>query len=80
MSEQQIDYRGDRDELNELLRIRREKMQFLIEQGLDPYGDKFDRTHMADDIIANFDSLEGQEAVLAGRIMSMRGHGKASFA
>lgn len=80
MSEQQIDYRGDRDELNELLRIRREKLQFLIEQGLDPYGDKFDRTHMADDIIANFDSLEGQEAVLAGRIMSMRGHGKASFA
>jgi lysyl-tRNA synthetase class 2 len=80
VSEQQIDYRGDRDELNELLRIRREKLQFLIEQGLDPYGDKFDRTHMADDIIANFDSLEGQEAVLAGRIMSMRGHGKASFA
>ncbi len=80
MNEQPIDYTGDRDELNELMAIRRDKLQALIDQGIDPYGEKFVRTHTAGEILSDFDSLEGQKAVLAGRIMSMRVHGKASFA
>ncbi len=80
MSEQPIDYTENRDELNELMAIRRDKLQALINQGIDPYGEKFVRTHTAAEILSDFDSLEGQQAVLAGRIMSMRGHGKASFA
>lgn len=80
VNEQRIDYAGDRDELNELMAVRRDKLQSLIDQGIDPYGEKFVRTHTAAEILADFDSLEGKRAILAGRIMSMRVHGKASFA
>jgi lysyl-tRNA synthetase class 2 len=68
-----------REELNELLAIRRSKLQALYEAGIDPFGEKFERTHYAQDIIDNFDSLEGQKTVIAGRLMSFRTHGKASF-
>ncbi len=66
--------------LDELMRIRRQKLDELYEQGINPYGDKFERTHLAQDIIDNFDQLEESETKIAGRIMTMRTHGKASFA
>lgn len=68
-----------RQELNELMAIRRSKLQALYEAGINPYGERFERTHCAQEIIDNFDALEGQKTVIAGRLMSFRTHGKASF-
>ncbi|KLU38891.1 MAG: lysyl-tRNA synthetase [Peptococcaceae bacterium 1109] len=68
-----------RQELNELMAIRRTKLQSLYDAGVNPYGEKFERTHYAQEIIDNFESLEGQKTVIAGRLMSFRTHGKASF-
>lgn len=67
-------------ELNELLAVRREKLEALSEQGIDPFGEKFVRTHNTQDILDNFPDMEGKKTVIAGRLMSMRVHGKASFA
>ncbi len=66
--------------LDELMRIRREKLDSLIEQGISPYGERFERTHLTKEIIDDFEQLEDTETVIAGRIMSLRTHGKASFA
>jgi len=69
------------EELNELLLIRRNKLNELKNLGIDAYGiDRFDRTNMTSDIKNNYIDFEGKTVVLAGRIMSKRGHGKASFA
>ena len=66
---------------NEILRIRREKLVKLQEEGKSPYEiTKFDPTHYSEDILNGFERLEGQEVTLAGRIMSKRIMGKASFA
>lgn len=66
--------------LNELLKIRREKLRQLQSAGMDPFKiEKVDVTHYSKDIKDNFEALEGQEATVAGRIMTKRGHGKASF-
>ncbi|MGI6553856.1 MAG: lysine--tRNA ligase [Bacillota bacterium] len=67
-------------ELNELLKARRQKLDNLLSQGIDPFGQRFERTHTAAEVLGNFDRLEGQEVTLAGRIMATRGHGKAGFA
>lgn len=80
MNDQHVDHMEDRTELNELMAVRREKLQDLLDLGIDPFGEKFVRTHAAQEILDNFEDLEEQETVIAGRIMSMRTHGKASFA
>jgi len=67
-------------ELNEVLRVRRQKLAELREMGIDPFGGKFDQTHHAQDILEHFETLEGQRVAVAGRIMTKRMHGKASFA
>jgi len=67
-------------ELNELLQIRRDKLTELQEKGKDPFQiTKYDTTHRSKDIIDNFESLEGEEVKIAGRIMTKRNMGKASF-
>ncbi len=66
--------------LDELMKIRRAKLDELNELGINPYGEKFERTHLAQEIIDNFDQLAESETKIAGRIMTMRTHGKASFA
>ncbi|WP_425059763.1 Lysine--tRNA ligase [Sporomusa carbonis] len=68
------------EELNELMKVRREKMDKIAAQGIEPFGRKYDFTHHAQDIIDSFTELEGQNVRIAGRIMAVRGHGKASFA
>ncbi|WP_031517142.1 lysine--tRNA ligase [Desulfofalx alkaliphila] len=68
------------EELNELMQVRREKLNEMYNDNIKPYGGKFDRTHLAAEIVDNFETYEGQTVVLAGRIMAKRGHGKASFA
>ena len=61
--------------------VRRQAMEKLREAGIDPYpAAEFATTHHAEDIKRDFDALEGKEVALAGRMMSRRIMGKASFA
>ena len=67
-------------DLGELLRIRREKLKALQDEGRDPFQiTKFDVTHHTQDIKDNFDAMEGSTVSVAGRLMSKRGMGKVSF-
>lgn len=68
------------EDLNELMRVRREKLTELREKGVEPYGGRFERTHDASYILDNYEDMENKPVVIAGRIMSKRGMGKASFA
>lgn len=75
------------EELNEHMRVRREKLAQYRELGLDPFGGKFPRTHSAQELQEQYDAfskeeLEGKEdkVTIAGRIMTKRGKGKAGFA
>ena len=68
------------EQLSEQARIRREKLQALQAAGRDPYTiTRYDRTHCSADIVENFEALEGQTVSIAGRVMSRRIMGKASF-
>ena len=68
-------------ELGELLRIRREKLSELQNAGNDPFQQvRYERTHYTTDVKNNFDEMEGKTVSLAGRMMSKRIMGKASFA
>ena len=67
-------------DIHQLLKVRREKLKELQENGKDPFQiTKYDVTHHSVDIKDNFDSLEGQQVSIAGRMMSKRVMGKASF-
>lgn len=67
-------------DLNELLKVRRLKLQELQENSKDPFKIvKYDVTHSTKDIIDNYDAMEGKFVSIAGRLMSKRGMGKASF-
>ena len=68
------------EELHELKRIRREKLAELQAAGKDPFQQvRFERDHYTTDIHEHFDELEGKTVRLAGRMMSKRIMGKASF-
>ncbi len=67
-------------ELNELLQIRRTKLEELQNKGKDPFQiTQFEVTHKSKEILEMFDELEGKEVKVAGRIMTKRLMGKASF-
>ena len=67
-------------DLNELLRVRREKLAQLQADGKDPFQiTKYDVTHHSTEIKDNFDTMEGKTVRIAGRVMSKRVMGKASF-
>lgn len=75
------------EELNDQLQVRREKMHHLREQGLDPFGERFERSHSSQEIKDLYDGLTKEEideknvsVRIAGRIMTKRGKGKAGFA
>jgi lysyl-tRNA synthetase, class II len=75
------------EELNDQLRVRRDKMNSLREKGMDPFGKRFERSHLTDQLISEFGELEKEEieaknvsVKIAGRIMTKRGKGKAGFA
>ncbi len=75
------------EELNDQLLVRREKMNELRNKGIDPFGKRFERTHQSQELTAIYDILTKEEleeknveVALAGRIMTKRGQGKASFA
>ena len=68
-------------ELSELLQIRRDKLSALQQDGKDPYAVTiFDQTQHSLEILNNYDALEGKSVSIAGRMMSKRVMGKASFA
>ncbi len=68
-------------QLGDLVRVRREKLKELVSRGKDPFEEvKFDRTSYTEEILKNFESMEGSTVKIAGRIMSKRDMGKASFA
>lgn len=67
-------------DINQLLKVRREKLAALQEAGKDPFQiTKYDVTHHSQEIKDNFEELEGKSVSIAGRIMSKRIMGKASF-
>ena len=67
-------------DLNELLRVRREKLAQLQADGKDPFQiTKYDVTHHSTEIKDNFEEMEGKTVRIAGRVMSKRVMGKASF-
>lgn len=78
--EQELTEEQQKEQLSELLQIRRDKLSALQAEGRDPYAEvKFDRTHHAMPIKENFETHENQTVSVAGRIMSKRDMGKASF-
>ena len=71
---------GQEQDLNQLRKVRREKLAELQQNGRDPFViTKYDQTHHSREIKDNFDELEGKQVSIAGRMMSKRVMGKASF-
>ena len=64
---------------NELIQSRYENLNKLYEKGIKPYGQKFTITHSSGEILDHHEELENTDISLAGRIMSIREHGKACF-
>ncbi len=68
-------------QLSEILQVRRDKLKTLQDAGQDPFQiTKFDVTHHAEEVKAQYDALENTEVMIAGRMMAKRIMGKASFA
>ena len=71
---------GQEPDLNQLRKVRREKLAELQQNGKDPFViTKYDQTHHSQEIKDSFDELEGKTVSIAGRMMSKRVMGKASF-
>ncbi len=71
-------------DMNELMKVRRDKLAAFEAKGVAPFGHRFEVSHHAKDVLEQFDHLEGEEEsseeiTIAGRLMAIRGHGKASF-
>jgi lysyl-tRNA synthetase class 2 len=65
---------------SEQIEIRLAKLEKLRGQGIKPYGERYERTHLIQTITDQFEALEGQTVVLAGRLIAKRDQGKACFA
>nr|WP_176466656.1 lysine--tRNA ligase [Terribacillus saccharophilus] len=75
------------EELNDQMQVRRDKMEQLMNQGYNPFGARFERTHQTEELVAAFDAFSKEEleekkaeVTIAGRLMTKRGKGKAGFA
>ncbi len=72
------------EDMNELMKVRRDKLKAFMDMGVAPFGHRYEVSHHAADVIEQFSGLEGEaeseeEVTVAGRLMAIRGHGKASF-
>jgi len=74
-------------DMNDQLKVRRQKMQDLRDKGIDPFGHAFKRTHLTNQLHEQYSDLDKEEleeknvqATIAGRMMSKRGKGKVGFA
>lgn len=77
----------NKETMNDQVIVRREKMADMREKGIDPFGDKFERTHTAQELNETYAEQTKEElkeaqipATIAGRMMAKRGSGKAGFA
>ena len=75
------------EELNDQLIVRREKLDVLRERNVDPFGGRFERSHLSNELHEAYDKFTKEEiaekeetATVAGRIMTKRGKGKVGFA
>ncbi len=66
-------------ERDELAKVREEKLKKIEEKGVNPFGNKFSISHTLSQINQQFDQFEGKSVKVAGRIMSVREHGKSTF-
>ncbi len=88
MAEEKIEAQVEtQEELNDQMVVRRQKMEQLREEGIDPFGQRFERTHQSAELHEVFDPRTKEElaemaltASIAGRIVTKRGKGKAGFA
>ena len=71
---------GAEARLTDVLEARRARLQEWRAKGVDPFGGRFEKTHFARQIKEGFTALEGTEVRVAGRVMALRVHGRASFA
>jgi len=72
--------RAETEDISDLMRVRLAKLAEFKQQGIKPYGGKYERTHMTREILDDFEGYENRQVSLAGRLMAKRGHGKAGFA
>ena len=80
MSTEEMNMQELESQFNEQERLRREKLVQLQQEGKDPFDVyKVNRTHSSQQVKDNFETLEGKEVTVAGRIMSKRGQGKVVF-
>ena len=72
------------EDLNEMMKVRRDKLETYRSMGIAPFGHRYEVTYHAQDVRDEFSGVEDEEehgnVRLAGRLMAIRGHGKASFA
>ena len=80
VAQQQKNGQEQEPDLNQLRKVRREKLAELQQNGKDPFViTKYDQTHHSQEIRDNYEELEGKQVSIAGRMMSKRVMGKASF-
>jgi lysyl-tRNA synthetase class 2 len=80
MANDELNYEALEEEYNELIKQRRQKLNELREKGEDPFDVyTYDVTHSSKEIVENFESLDGSDVSVAGRLLSKRVHGKAGF-
>lgn len=80
ISDQEVNSTQEIADINELLRVRLEKLNELRAQGNEPYGGQYKSDCTSQEILDDFEGFEGRQVALAGRVMAKRGHGKAGFA
>ena len=81
MAENDVRNNEQQEDLSELIKVRRDKLRDLQESGKDPFREvRFEKTAMSKEIVDNFEKHEGKTVSLAGRLVSKRVMGKASFA
>lgn len=80
MEENNVNNQEQELDLNQLMKVRREKLEELQKSGKNPFEiTKYDRTEVASQIKENYEAFEGKDVSIAGRIMAKRIMGKASF-
>ncbi len=67
--------------LEEIIKIRKQKRQFLNDKGNNPYAPTVKRTHSTQEVLSDFDDLEKKEELISivGRLFAFREHGAISF-
>lgn len=81
------DIRMSHEEVNDQIQVRREKLDAFREKGIDPFGKRYERSHLSGELIEKYGEMENEElealalpVTIAGRIMTKRGKGKVGFA